>query len=58
MTADFIFNLANPTALLGWIILAAGVVLNRPFLRDTLAGWVWPFGLSALYTMLILAFFF
>ena len=58
MTADFIFNLANSTALLGWIILAAGVVFNRPFLRDTLAGRVWPFGLSALYTILILAFFF
>ena len=57
MTADFIFNLANPVALLGWIILAAGVVLNRPFLRDTLAGRIWPFGFSALYTILVAAFF-
>lgn len=58
MTPDFIFNLANPTALLGWIILAAGVVLDRPFLRDTLAGRIWPFGLSALYSILVAAFFF
>lgn len=58
MTADFMFNLANPVALLGWIILGAGVALNKPFLRDVIAGQVWPFGLSALYTILIAAFFF
>ena len=52
------FNLANPVALLGWIILGAGVALNKPFLRDVIAGQVWPFGLSALYTILIAAFFF
>lgn len=58
MTADFMFNLANPVALLGWIILGAGVALNKPFLRDVIAGQVWPFGLSSLYTILIAAFFF
>ncbi len=58
MTADFIFNLANPAALVGWIILAAGVVLNRPFLRDIVAGLVWPLGFAALYTVLVGVFFF
>ena len=58
MTPDFLFSIANPFALVGWIILAVGVVLNRPFLRDIVAGRVWPFLLSAFYTFLIWAFFF
>lgn len=58
MTADFLFSLANPTALLGWIILGVGIVWNKPFLRDEIAGRVWPLGLSVLYTILIGAFFF
>ena len=58
MTPDFLFSIANPFALVGWIILAVGVVLNRPFLRDIVAGRVWPFLLSAFYTVLIGAFFF
>lgn len=57
MTADFLFSLANPTALLGWIILGVGIVWNKPFLRDEIAGRVWPLGLSVLYTILIGAFF-
>lgn len=58
MTADFLFSLANPVALLGWIILGVGIVWNKPFLRDVIAGQVFPFGLSVLYTVLIGAFFF
>lgn len=58
MTADFVFSLANPAALLGWIILVVGIVWNRPFLRDVIGGRVFPFGLSALYTILIGGFFF
>ncbi len=58
MTADFLFSLANPAALLGWIILGVGIVWNKPFLRDEIAGRVWPLGLSVLYTILIGAFFF
>ena len=58
MTADFLFSLASPTALLGWIILGVGIVWNKPFLRDEIAGRVWPLGLSVLYTILIGAFFF
>ena len=57
MTADFLFSLANPAALLGWIILGVGIVWNKPFLRDEIAGRVWPLGLSVLYTILIGAFF-
>ena len=58
MTPDLIFNLANPVALLGWIVLAVGIVWTKPLLRDTIAGQVWPFGLSALYTILVAFFFF
>ena len=58
MTANFGFQLASFTAMAGWLILVAGVVLNRQFLRDVIAGQVWPFGLATLYTLLIGAFFF
>ena len=58
MTADFLFSLANPLALLGWIILGVGIVWDKPYLRDEIAGRVWPLGLSVLYTILIGAFFF
>ena len=58
LTADFVFSLANPLALLGWIILGIGIVWNRPVLRDTVAGQVFPIGLSVLYTILIGGFFF
>ena len=58
MTADFLFGLANPLALLGWIILGVGIVWNKPFLRDAVAGRFFPLGLSILYTILIGAFFF
>ena len=58
MTADFLFGLASLVSLLGWIILAIAIVWNKPLLRDVIAGRVFPFGLSALYTVLIAAFFF
>ena len=57
MSPAFVFSFANFVALLGWIVLALGVVFQRPFLREVLAGRVWPIGLSALYTALILFFF-
>ena len=57
MTADFVFSLANSAALVGWLLLAAGVMLKRDFLITTLAGRVWPIGFAALYTILILFFF-
>ena len=58
MTADLLFSLSSATAMLGWVILAIGVVWNKPNLRDLLAGQVFPVALSLLYTMLIIAFFF
>lgn len=58
MTADLLFQITSAAALAGWIILAAGVALDKPILRDTVAGRVWPFAFSVLYTLLIGAFFF
>jgi hypothetical protein len=57
LAASQIFLIANSVALLGWIILIAGILLNRPFLRDQLAGrWI-PLGLATLYFVLIVFFF-
>jgi Domain of unknown function (DUF4281) len=57
LTAPQLFLIANPVALLGWIILIVGILLKRPFLRDQLAGrWV-PIGLAVLYSILIVFFF-
>lgn len=57
MTASGLFQVFNLLALAGWIILTAGVVLKRAWLRDTLAGTYVPVALSAAYAILI-AFFF
>ena len=56
MTADQIFQIANPLALLGWGILVAGIIFKRPFWRDVIAGQIWPIGFSAVYACLILFF--
>ena len=58
LTAAQLFQIANPLALLGWIVLIASILLNKPVWRDQLAGRFWPLGLSALYTALIVFFFF
>jgi hypothetical protein len=58
VTASTVFSLANPFALAGWIILIFGIVRDKPFWRDTIAGLWWPLALSALYTLLIIFFFF
>ncbi len=58
MTASQVFSIANPVAMLGWFALIAGVVFKRPFWRDDIAGrWI-PLGISAVYTLLIIFFFF
>jgi Domain of unknown function (DUF4281) len=57
MTAPALFSAFNLLALLGWLILAAGVVLKRPWLRDTLAGTYVPVAISAAYLVLIALFF-
>jgi Domain of unknown function (DUF4281) len=58
VAASTLFSIANPIALAGWIILAFGIIRNKPFWRDTVAGTWWPLALSALYTLLIIFFFF
>ena len=53
MTPEALFSAANFTALAGWLILAAGIVLKRPLLRDTVAGLAVPLMLSLAYAALI-----
>jgi Domain of unknown function (DUF4281) len=57
VTADLIFQIVNPLALLGWIILTASILLKRPFWRDVIAGQAWPLAFSVVYTCLIIFFF-
>jgi hypothetical protein len=57
MTASGLFQAFNALALLGWILLAAAVLLKRNWLRDTVCGTYIPVLLSALYTALIALFF-
>jgi hypothetical protein len=57
MTADQVFSIANLAAVLGWIVLAAGVALKRDQLVTLLAGRVWPISFAVLYTVLIIFFF-
>jgi Domain of unknown function (DUF4281) len=56
MTADQVFQIANPVALLGWITLIAGIIFKKPQWRDILAGQVFPTALSVVYTCLIIFF--
>ncbi len=58
MTASLVFQLSNMAALLGWLILTASILLNRPVWRDFWAVQLWPLALSALYIILIVGFFF
>lgn len=53
---DLLFSIASGLALLGWLVLVAGIALNRPLLRDGLAGLAFPLGLSLGYTGLVLVF--
>ena len=56
MTPDTLFSIANPIALAGWLTLAVGIVTNRPFLRDRVAGLYVPLLLAIAYTLIILIF--
>jgi Domain of unknown function (DUF4281) len=58
VTASSLFSLANPFALAGWIILIIAIWRKNPYWRDSVAGLWWPLALSALYTLLIIFFFF
>ena len=58
MTAAQLFQIANPVALLGWLVLIVSIFLKKPVWRDQLAGRFWPLGLSVVYSALIVFFFF
>jgi Domain of unknown function (DUF4281) len=58
LTAAQLFQIANPVALLGWIVLIASVLLKKPVWRDQVAGRFWPLGFAVLYSALIIFFFF
>lgn len=57
MTADLLFQIINPIALVGWVVLAAAIILKRPFWRDVIVGQAWPVAFAMVYTVLILFFF-
>jgi Domain of unknown function (DUF4281) len=57
MTADQLFSVANPIALLGWLTLCYAIMRRNNWLRDVIVGRFWPLGLSLLYLVLILLFF-
>jgi hypothetical protein len=54
MPAETVFSAASTLALIGWLVLAAGILLKRPLLRDRIAGLFIPLALSAAYVVLIL----
>jgi Domain of unknown function (DUF4281) len=56
MTPETLFSAASMTAMAGWLVLIAGIVLKRPLLRDTIAGLAVPFALSLAYVALIALF--
>lgn len=57
MTASGLFSVFNMLAMVGWIILALGVILKRDWLRDIVAGNCIPVAISAAYLVLIVFFF-
>lgn len=57
MTASALFSIFSTLALAGWIALAAGIWLDKPFLSVRLAGKWLPIVMSLAYTGLILLFF-
>jgi hypothetical protein len=51
MSPERLFMLANLFALSGWAVLLAGIIANRPWLRDRLAGLYWPLALAVGYAL-------
>lgn len=56
VSADQLFQIVNPIALVGWIILAVGIVFKKPLWSDVIAGQVFPTALSLVYMTLIIFF--
>jgi phosphoglycerol transferase MdoB-like AlkP superfamily enzyme len=57
VTAEFVFSVANTTALLSWIGLAFAVWRRNNWLRDQFFGRFVPLALAMLYALLIVLFF-
>jgi hypothetical protein len=53
MTASDVFLVANAVALIAWLVLAAGVVWQRPVWREQVAGRWFPLGFAAAYVVVI-----
>lgn len=58
MTAETVFSIANMLALLSWVVLLVAVWRKANWLRDEALGRYVPLVLSALYSALIIFFFF
>jgi hypothetical protein len=58
VTASQLFSIVNPIALVGWVLLIVSVIFKKPIWRDQISGRWWPLGLSVVYSVLILMFFF
>lgn len=55
MGPDVLFKFANLFALAGWAGLIAGILTQRPWLRDRLAGSCWPMAIAVGYVLAIAA---
>ncbi len=55
MSPEDLFKIANLFALVGWVLLVAGVATDRPWLRDRLAGLYWPLAICVGYAAAIVA---
>jgi hypothetical protein len=56
LTAEFVFSVANTSALLAWIGLSLAVWRRNDWLRDQLIGRFVPLALALLYSALIVLF--
>ena len=53
---ETLFSVSSTFAMAGWILLVIGIVLDKPLLRDTIAGLWIPLILAAAYTVFIAVF--
>jgi hypothetical protein len=53
VTPENVFSVLSNLALLGWIVLVAGVALRRPLLYEQVAGRFFPLALGVAYVVLI-----
>jgi len=53
---ETLFSVSSAVAMAGWLLLVLGIVLDKPLLRDTIAGLWIPLILAAAYTVFIAVF--